>query len=1172
MKRLFAWMLKPIVLTLFGVVLLSLVIWFEAPLLSFDERPLFASRALRWSCIGLLFAIWAGYFLYKLLAVRLANARLMAGVAGAAAAPSPAARESQAELELLSRRLNEALQILRTSARRRGGSSLYQLPWYMFVGAPGSGKTTALVQSGLNFPLAEKMGKGAIGGVGGTRNCDWWFTDEAVLLDTAGRYTTQDSHQEVDQSAWQGFLQLLRKHRRRRPVNGVILAVSVSDLLQQGEAARLEQAQTIRARIKDLHQQLNIRFPIYVLVTKCDLLGGFTEFFSNMSKEQRAQVWGVTFPLEENSADSALAAFPAEFQALEQQLQVRLLERMESERDQQRRTLVYGFPQQFGSMGEVLQGFLREIFQGNRYEEAGLLRGVYFTSGTQEGHPIDRVMSALASAYGLERHALPANVSSGRSYFITRLLRDVIFAEAEVAGVNLKFERQRRRLQWGALAAIGLVFVLAGVGLAGSYARNAALVGRVDAKAADVERLAAQLQPNSSLPQLLPLLDAVRDLPTGYAERNASAPWLMRLGLYQGEKLGDGSQTLYQRTLRATLLPRIKLRLEQQLRSSGAARLDYLYETLRVYLMLGDGTHFDPGAVLGWAQYDWRKLPDITPAQRDSLVQHTAAMLDAYRNTTSPVALDGQLIADVRLQLARMPLSLRVYNRVKNALAKAGLPDFSVASAGGRDPSQALARRSGEALTRGVSGMYTQAGYARFRALGATASAEVSKDSWVLAREEAVSAASSEAIRRDLEQLYFNDYIAEWDRLLGDLRIKPFTTLDEGARIAAVLSAPDSPLRKFLLAASKETTFAEAGMAKPSATLAARIKDSAGAVISRLESAMGSEGEAAAAPPAQHPVDLHFEDLHKLTAGSPSSLDGLLGMMKDLAAYFNKAADARRAGTPPPPPDAAGSLKQAVEANGVMLRTMLKDVDAGSAALTNGGERERLNALWSADAGQFCRRAIASRYPLVRSAAQEVTKDDFARFFAPGGLVDRYFKDNLSPYVEVRDGPWRWRTSADRVTLGMPQQVLEFFQRAAQIRDAFFTGGAGEPSMRFELKLLSADPAWTNVQLEIDSQAVPFGPSSVVRPAAIQLPGGKGSGLVRLDTSGASPQSLRTEGNWAWLRMMDRGTLEPTPQGERYQLTFDLDGRKLVYSLTANSVINPFRREPLEQFRCIDRL
>jgi type VI protein secretion system component VasK len=112
------------------------------------------------------------------------------------------------------------------------------LPWYLIIGPPGCGKTTALVNSGLRFPLADQFGKNAIEGTGGTRNCDWWFTDEAVLLDTAGRYTTQDSYAEVDSAAWGGFLGMLKKYRPRRPINGVLVALSLADLIQQSDAER----------------------------------------------------------------------------------------------------------------------------------------------------------------------------------------------------------------------------------------------------------------------------------------------------------------------------------------------------------------------------------------------------------------------------------------------------------------------------------------------------------------------------------------------------------------------------------------------------------------------------------------------------------------------------------------------------------------------------------------------------------------------------------------------------------------------------------------------------------------------------------------------------------------------------------------------------------------------
>src|SRR5262249_53045969 len=265
---------------------------------------------------------------------------------------------------------------------------VYDLPWYAFIGAPGAGKTTALVNSGLRFPLADRLGREAGRGVGGTRNCDWGFTDEAGFLDTAGRYTTHQSDAQVDAGAWKSFLQLLKKTRPRRPLNGLIITLSVPDLLQQSAAERDAYAQALRARLQELYQELGVRIPIYVLVTKSDLLAGFSEFFASLGKDGRAQVWGFSRPFGAEQFDTA--AMSAEVMRLEPRRFDRLLERLEEGRGPARRALLSGFPQQFALLRERLVPCVEAAFAPSQFETPSLLRGVYFTSGTQEGSPIDR--------------------------------------------------------------------------------------------------------------------------------------------------------------------------------------------------------------------------------------------------------------------------------------------------------------------------------------------------------------------------------------------------------------------------------------------------------------------------------------------------------------------------------------------------------------------------------------------------------------------------------------------------------------------------------------------------------------------------------------------------------------------------------------------------------------
>ena len=362
---------------------------------------------------------------------------LLEQIAGSGADPAAGERVAQ-ELETLRERFRQAaadLEKARFASADGKPRAVDELPWYVMIGAPGSGKTTALLNSGLRLPLYAKDSSASVPGVGGTRNCDWWFTDEAVLLDTAGRYTTQESDRKADAAAWHGFLALLRQFRPQQPLNGALVTVSVLDLMLWTKAERTKFAAHVRMRLAEMYAALNQRFPVYVLVTKMDLLAGFMEFFGDMDAGSRVQVWGTTF---DQDIDPALIEEPyaGDFAALERRLGAEMLARLHEERDLQRRAAIYRFPQQFHAIGPLVGEFLAQAFGTQVNHRPLQLRGVYFSSGTQEGNPIDRVLAALARSFGLEHGAAVVGRSSGKSYFITRLLREVVFPEAGLAEVE----------------------------------------------------------------------------------------------------------------------------------------------------------------------------------------------------------------------------------------------------------------------------------------------------------------------------------------------------------------------------------------------------------------------------------------------------------------------------------------------------------------------------------------------------------------------------------------------------------------------------------------------------------------------------------------------------------------------------------------------------------------
>lgn len=599
---------------------LALLVWFLGDLLALGGwRPLDTGTQ-RLGGVVLVLLGWLAFEGVRLLRARRANQRLIDGMAGEG--DSSAEARAAHEVETLRARFGEAVATLRKAKLHDAAGErreLSELPWYVIIGAPGSGKTTALVNAGLRFPLEEDGAGQAVKGVGGTRNCDWWFTDEAVLLDTAGRYTTQDSESDVDTAAWRGFLDLLKQSRPRRPLNGALITVSVSDLLSQDAAARERYALHVRARVAELYERLGVRFPVYLMVTKSDLLAGFMEYFGDLDREAREQVWGMTFALADDAASAPGDAFAAEFSLLEERLHALLLGRLREERDPQRRALAYSFPQQLGALGPLLGTFVEQAFGASGGAPA-LLRGVYFTSGTQEGSPIDRVLGTLARTFQLEQKILPPAASSGKSYFLNHVLRRVVFPEAGLAGFDARYEARRARLLAAAWGACGLVTVSLFAAWTMSYLSNRAWVAQAATQVAAAKSAFDALPgaPEGEPTAVIKVLDALHDLPHGYGARNTPVPLTQGFGLHPDE-LADRARHAYRRAAAELLLPRVALALERAIATAEPRERARLAAD---YAMLFDDAKIDPRAVAVAA------VTVLSGADALALQRHLAAALE----------------------------------------------------------------------------------------------------------------------------------------------------------------------------------------------------------------------------------------------------------------------------------------------------------------------------------------------------------------------------------------------------------------------------------------------------------------------------------------------------------------------------------------------------------------
>lgn len=654
---------------LIGVTALSCVLWMLGPLWSWgDTRPLEPVFP-RQLAVGLLYfcwvlfqfipAIWRGWFNSKLLN-RLQEMS------------HEEASDRQATETLLTQRFSEAaLRLKRTQFGRRHQKSwlarfqshyLYQLPWYVMIGAPGAGKTTALLNAGLEFPLTDSLGKEAVRGVGGTRHCDWWFTDSAVLIDTAGRYALQESQRARDGAEWHNFIKLLKRYRTRQPINGVIMTISVADLLTDSAEARHAQASALRSRMVELHQQTGIHFPVYVMVTKTDLLKGFMSFYGNLSKPQRDAIWGFTFPWEPGKPhkDDWHRSFSERFQQLEQRLQQQVADVMAGERDLTQRADSFLFPQEFSSLRPLLNEYLDVVFSRHQDEIAWSARGLFFTSGTQEGLPFDRIMGELnrklqlphtgessLAAWDSVNRSNPIPGTKGQSFFIRDLLSDLVFRESGLAGSNRHWEYRNRLLHWiGYGALTGALVLLSGLWLT-SYVQNQRYLDQVAARIGPITAQSQQVihQPADNIFDLLPFLNNLVKLPLSAHFSLDNPPLTMRAGLYRGNQVSDAAWVLYQNALKSLLLPRVAQQITNLLRDDPGTDNDYSRNALRAYQMLYQPRNYDGEFLRGWLMQNLqRTLPDnVSARDLQQLDWHLSQLLD-QQIQSSPYARDNALM------------------------------------------------------------------------------------------------------------------------------------------------------------------------------------------------------------------------------------------------------------------------------------------------------------------------------------------------------------------------------------------------------------------------------------------------------------------------------------------------------------------------------------------------
>jgi type VI secretion system protein ImpL len=1153
--------------------------------------------------VMLVLFLWVLLLMYERMQAYRGAARLEQSIKAQAEDQLLAIRpEKRKEIEEFKQQLADAIDALKKSRLGRGRSgkaALYALPWYMFIGPPAAGKTTAIMNSGLEFPF----GADRIRGVGGTRNCDWFFSNSAILLDTAGRYTTE----EEDTEEWYAFLDMLKKHRRRKPINGVIVGVSIADLASANIEELEWHATNIRRRIDELIQRLGVRFPVYLVFTKCDLLQGFVDFFEDLNRRGREQVWGCTLTREQQEDPNPRDVFEAEFQALLETLMDMRLTRLSVRMKRENRLRAYVFPLELQAAGANLAHFVGKVFQPNPYQESPVFRGFYFTSGTQEGVPIDRVIQSMARQFDLPPEVIEQfdPEMETKSYFIHDLFTDVIIADQNMAERTSRAAMQSRLMRMGAMAGSGVL--LAGFILAVSQAfiRSKLELRAVASAARQMENV--RWDSGASLSKNFLRLERLRERIVDL-EGSGRASSLLRLGMARGGWVAKPARRLYHRKAGAFIKSHLYGELARRMRAfTGGADFprEQMYNHLKAYLLMGlesvrldtAGQNFLRRELLSvlddrFLQYmdpeEMQELRPLIERQVQFYVQSLAeGEIDAFDN-------DKRLVRQVRSLIFEPPSIRTVYARLRRE-AEGRLEPFTLESA--------VAGRSLELFRPPpqVPGLFTRAGWESYMKDAIDAESEdPGKEDWVLGtgRQRLPPEMRDPAtMARSLRSLYFADYVDAWRNFLRGLRYEPFGDIDETSDRLRLISDPlESPLVLLLSRVSEETTL--------ESRLAGGIREKAGGLVGRVGRKIGlgddqiPSAEEYLVP--RHPVDRQFAALHSLMTPTADGGAGVAGPLGSALNQFKAVRDEIEAIRSEPErakeyaarvlrdragglPEALRTVRSALAGMDRITREVLfeQPIREAWAAILRQAQQD-LNELWRMRVYRPFRNTLANDYPF-NPRGRDASIVDVERFFQPGtGTIWTFVEDELRPFI--RRDSWKPQLWEGR-GIQLSSATVAALKKAQAIAQGLFYRGALQVDFRLQpelptpLTISGPTPIVDQVCLTIDGVQDCY---RMGRPRWIDFTwpgrtGPPGANLEILTRGGSSSEPKRFDGDWGWFRLLGKARIQrESSTSYRLQWLFTREDRYHVlvkYRLQASSAYNPFGRfKTFFDFRCPDRL
>jgi len=940
----------------------------------------------------------------------------------------------------------------------------------------------------------------------------------------------------------------------------------------------------IRGRIDELIENLRIVFPVYFVFTKCDLVQGFVENFGDFSEIERSQIWGTTLNAQQQLDPNPKNVFELEFKRLSDVIFKLRNIRLSNPLKREQRRKVFLFPFQFKSLREKLSYLIGELFQPNPYQDNPIFRGFYFTSGTQEGAPLDLAISEIAKQFNLP--AIPGEefeeVVETKNYFIKDLLNDIVIPDQNYSvGQSSGAVRRGKTLKFATiLVSTALLFILCLFTIIGYSGSNSTL-DKISLAASDVDSIDWRGDLLNNFSEAENLRNIIQNIKTGEVSESS-----ISFGMDRSEELLVDLRDLYLKKTEVFFSQYIYQEIVKVLNNYSNGQNysgEKIYSYLKSYLLLGNerskldtiGQKFLTRVFTGVL-----KNSRIINANRMASSSEKDSLYLLFKNYISfftqslmdekvyPVRNDNLLVNSVRNRIQYKPSAESIYARLKDNDMTEFPNDLTLEQAIGDQYIQVIKTELK------IPYIFTTDGWNNYvQEAILDESLNPGKEDWVLGRQQSTQTIdldfNSDKMLEDLFILYSNDYKQTWIQFIKGIRYSGFESVPYAAISLEILSDPvNSPLILVLKKFANELKIladiqspSDSSIKTPFSSLnfsSTNLLD-----IDRYRKfVLGEEDGSTGA-------DLNvIISQYGLLSGNIESIKGKLDKTKDFAVSVLNESSVELTTYLQTIKGASFNTKE--------FQDLLTEPVKLSWNAIISDATQYLNLQWEAKVvGSY--KTISKLYPLTETGS-DVTIQDFTDFFKPEeGTLWSFFNEELSDFIN-KD---RWEINEwENKGVNISGNFISALKKADQISKVLFKGDDINISFRLKPRLPSSktiggyNPTVIQVYLNLDGYEDTYKMGTQFWTDYYNWPGNKGTPGARMNISlqdyGTS-DTKTFEGVWALFRLLDDASVSRGESSSQFIFNWNFykDNNYDVtvsYILEAKSSRKPFSENFFRSF------